>query len=82
MVLHNVIEHLRQIISVLTYNPSNIVKGVQFVNVIVDVFLAGCEQVIPCHFSDADPAKPGIKASQSRIARLRAGLNELLRKFH
>lgn len=77
----NVIEHLGQAIPVRAYNPSDIVEGVQFVNVIVDVFLAGWEQIIPCHISAFDPAEDRVKASQSRITRLGASCDEFLCKL-
>lgn len=63
MVFQDVIKHLGQTVLVRTYNPSNIIEGVQFMNVVVDVSLAGWKQVILDDFSVADPAEHCIKAS-------------------
>jgi hypothetical protein len=63
MVFQDVIKHLGQAVLVRTYNPSNIIEGVQFMNVVVDVSLAGWKQVILGDFSVADPAEHRIKVS-------------------
>jgi hypothetical protein len=63
MIFQDVLKHRGQAVLVRTYNPSNIPEGVQFVNMVVDVSLAGWKQVILGNFPAADPAEHRIKAS-------------------